>query len=212
MKMTRFAIGTTRALRQWKKLRVETDLVRDSRFPRAPTCTPVALAGACGGTGDSGQNRRALVSAALRRRVDRHVAWLQKELRHAEAELQALIEASPCWQLSAAVLRSSACTPAGMIAQPFLLLIHPSEAASPVRKPSCSCQRTWPRPLRVCCSGAIITCLATALRASSGCIGWPACRRISNAARSIGAFCSAGDIEGFLGGGVSRSRLRPAQG
>lgn len=53
------------------------------------------------------QNRRALVSAAMQRRVDRHVAWLQKELRQAESELQALIEASPNWQPRAAVLQSA---------------------------------------------------------------------------------------------------------
>lgn len=53
------------------------------------------------------QNRHALVSAALRRRLARHVAWLQKELGHAEAELQALIEASPAWQTRASVLRSA---------------------------------------------------------------------------------------------------------
>ena len=51
-------------------------------------------------------NRCALVSASMRRRVDRHLVWLEKELEDAEGELQALIEASPVWQLRATVLRS----------------------------------------------------------------------------------------------------------
>ncbi len=52
-------------------------------------------------------NRRALVSAALRRRVDRHIAWLTRELHAVEADLQTAIEASPCWRVRDQVLQST---------------------------------------------------------------------------------------------------------
>ena len=52
------------------------------------------------------QNRRARVSAPMRRRVDRHVAWLTRELEAVEAELQAQIEASPAWRARDALLQS----------------------------------------------------------------------------------------------------------
>jgi transposase len=42
-------------------------------------------------------NRRALVSAAVRRRLDLHIAWLERELSTVERELQRVIEASPLW-------------------------------------------------------------------------------------------------------------------
>lgn len=44
------------------------------------------------------RNRRALVSASVRRRLDAHIAWLERELGTVERELQRLIEASPLWR------------------------------------------------------------------------------------------------------------------
>src|SRR5262249_1193241 len=45
------------------------------------------------------RNRRALVSRPLRKRLDRHIAWLERELNEAEADLQTLIEASESWRI-----------------------------------------------------------------------------------------------------------------
>jgi transposase len=42
-------------------------------------------------------NRRGLVSAAVRRRLDVHIAWLKRELASVERDLQRVIEASPIW-------------------------------------------------------------------------------------------------------------------
>jgi transposase len=52
------------------------------------------------------QNRRALVSATVRRRVDRHIAWLTRELHEVEAELQTQIESSPAWCARDTLLQS----------------------------------------------------------------------------------------------------------
>ena len=52
------------------------------------------------------QNRRALVSAKLRHRVDRHIAWLTRELGTVDADLQAQIEASPAWCARDTLLQS----------------------------------------------------------------------------------------------------------
>ena len=52
-------------------------------------------------------NRRALVSAAVRRRLDAHIAWLERELANSERELQRLIEASPVWQARDDLLQSA---------------------------------------------------------------------------------------------------------
>ena len=52
-------------------------------------------------------NRRDLLSPALRRRVDRHIAWLTRELRAVEADLQTAVEASPYWRVRDAVLQST---------------------------------------------------------------------------------------------------------
>lgn len=52
-------------------------------------------------------NRRALVGAAVRRRVDAHIRWLQRELGHIEAELQQAIEASPVWRARDALLQTT---------------------------------------------------------------------------------------------------------
>jgi len=51
-------------------------------------------------------NRRSLVSRALQRRLDVHVAWLKRELEHVETELQRCIEASPLWRTRDELLQS----------------------------------------------------------------------------------------------------------
>ena len=53
------------------------------------------------------QNRRALVSPKVRHRVDRHIAWLTRELREVEAELQAQIEGSDAWRARDTLLQSA---------------------------------------------------------------------------------------------------------
>lgn len=53
------------------------------------------------------RNRRALASATVRRRVDVHIAWLQRELANIERELQRLIEASPVWRTRDDLLQSA---------------------------------------------------------------------------------------------------------
>lgn len=52
------------------------------------------------------QNRRALLSATVGRRVDRHIAWLRRELHEVEADLQTQIEASPAWCARDTLLQS----------------------------------------------------------------------------------------------------------
>lgn len=52
-------------------------------------------------------NRRALVSPTVRRRVDRHITWLERELEHVERDLQHLIEASPLWRARDDLLQSA---------------------------------------------------------------------------------------------------------
>jgi transposase len=51
-------------------------------------------------------NRRSLVSRALQRRLDAHVAWLKRELERVETELQQCIEASPLWRTRDELLQS----------------------------------------------------------------------------------------------------------
>lgn len=51
-------------------------------------------------------NRRSLVSRALQRRLDAHVAWLKRELEQVESELQRHIEASPVWRTRDELLQS----------------------------------------------------------------------------------------------------------
>jgi len=53
------------------------------------------------------QNRRALVSRSLRKRLDRHIAWLERELASVETELQELIEASDRWRARDDLLQST---------------------------------------------------------------------------------------------------------
>lgn len=52
-------------------------------------------------------NRRSLVSPAVRRRLDVHIAWLKRELGHVETELQRVIEASPLWGARDALLQTT---------------------------------------------------------------------------------------------------------
>jgi transposase len=52
-------------------------------------------------------NRRALVSAPVRRRLDVHIAWLARELDTVERELQRLVEASPLWRARDDLLQST---------------------------------------------------------------------------------------------------------
>ena len=52
------------------------------------------------------RNRRALVSKPVRRRLDVHIAWLERELAHVEGELQRAIEASPVWRARDELLQS----------------------------------------------------------------------------------------------------------
>jgi transposase len=51
-------------------------------------------------------NRRSLVSRALQRRLDAHVAWLKRELEQVDGELQRCIEASPLWRSRDELLQS----------------------------------------------------------------------------------------------------------
>lgn len=53
------------------------------------------------------RNRRALVSPAVRRRLDVHIAWLERELGTVERELQHVIEASPLWRARDELLQSA---------------------------------------------------------------------------------------------------------
>jgi transposase len=53
------------------------------------------------------RNRRALVSAAVRRRLDAHIRWLERELASVEGELQRAIEASPVWRTRDELLQSA---------------------------------------------------------------------------------------------------------
>lgn len=53
------------------------------------------------------KNRRALVSAAGRRRLDAHIRWLERELGSIEQELQRAIEASPVWRARDELLQSA---------------------------------------------------------------------------------------------------------
>jgi len=51
-------------------------------------------------------NRRALVSPSVRRRLEAHIRWLERELVHIESELQRAIETSPVWRTRDDVLQS----------------------------------------------------------------------------------------------------------
>ena len=53
------------------------------------------------------QNRRALVSAAMQRRLDSHITWLKAELGQVELALQHAIEASPVWRIQDDLLQST---------------------------------------------------------------------------------------------------------
>jgi transposase len=52
-------------------------------------------------------NRRALVSPTVRRRLEAHIRWLERELVHIESELQHTIEATPVWRTRDDVLQST---------------------------------------------------------------------------------------------------------
>jgi transposase len=52
-------------------------------------------------------NRRALVSAKVRRRLEAHIRWLERELEGVERELQRAIEASPVWRARDELLQSA---------------------------------------------------------------------------------------------------------
>jgi transposase len=56
--------------------------------------------------GSESQRRRQLTAAKLVRRVDAHLAWLQKELGRIEAELDDAVRASPAWRASEDLLAS----------------------------------------------------------------------------------------------------------
>ena len=48
-----------------------------------------------------------LAALTVRRRVDRHITWLERELEHVERDLQHLIEASPLWRARDDLLQSA---------------------------------------------------------------------------------------------------------
>jgi transposase len=52
-------------------------------------------------------NRRALVTKAVRRRLDAHITWLERELETVDADLRRAIEASPVWQPRDDLLQST---------------------------------------------------------------------------------------------------------
>lgn len=52
------------------------------------------------------RNRLALAAPAVRRGLQRHVAWLERELGAADAELRAAVRASPAWRAQDALYRS----------------------------------------------------------------------------------------------------------
>lgn len=52
------------------------------------------------------RNRRASAPAALRRRLEAHIRWLQRELGAVNADLQAAIRQHPCWRVQDDLLRS----------------------------------------------------------------------------------------------------------
>jgi transposase len=52
-------------------------------------------------------NRRALVSASVRRRLEAHIRWLERELGQVEGELQRAVEASPVWRARDDLLQSA---------------------------------------------------------------------------------------------------------
>ena len=56
--------------------------------------------------GSESQRRRQLTAAKLVRRIDAHLAWLQKELGRIEAELDDAVRASPAWRASEDLLAS----------------------------------------------------------------------------------------------------------
>jgi transposase len=56
--------------------------------------------------GGESQRRRQLTAAKLVRRVDAHLAWLQKELGRIEADLDDAVRASPAWRASEDLLAS----------------------------------------------------------------------------------------------------------
>ena len=53
------------------------------------------------------RNRRALAAAAVRRRLDAHIAWLEREVADLERRLRDAIEASPVWRARDDVLQSA---------------------------------------------------------------------------------------------------------
>lgn len=53
------------------------------------------------------RNRRALATAAVRRRLDAHIAWLEREVADLERRLRDAIEASPVWRARDDVLQSA---------------------------------------------------------------------------------------------------------
>jgi transposase len=52
-------------------------------------------------------NRRPLVTKAVRRRLDAHIAWLERELDQIDRELRGVIEASPLWQIRDDLLQTT---------------------------------------------------------------------------------------------------------
>ena len=52
-------------------------------------------------------NRRDLVTKAVRRRVDAHISWLERELEAVDGDLRRTIEASPVWQPRDDLLQST---------------------------------------------------------------------------------------------------------
>ena len=52
------------------------------------------------------QNRRRLAQAPVRKSIDAHIQWLQRQLRDVDGELRRLIKASPIWREREDLLRS----------------------------------------------------------------------------------------------------------
>lgn len=53
------------------------------------------------------RNRRALATAPVRRRLEAHITWLEREVAEVERRLRAAIEASPVWRARDEVLQST---------------------------------------------------------------------------------------------------------
>ena len=66
----------------------------------------IVESGSDASTGSESQRRRQLREPKLVRRVDAHLAWLQKELGHIETDLDGAVRASPAWRTAEDLLAS----------------------------------------------------------------------------------------------------------